>query len=122
MTPAVLIPRPETELVVERTLAQLRPDATEVPDLGTGSGAVALAIARERPALRDCHGHVRRGFGDAWRNAARLQIRNVSFGAALVRAAGGPSFRPDRLESSLRCARRRRPDRRSRAASSPKWR
>lgn len=52
VTPAVLIPRPETELVVERTLAQLRPDATGVADLGTGSGAIALAVADELPESR----------------------------------------------------------------------
>ncbi len=46
---AVLIPRPETELVVELAL-QLGSDLTgKVADLGTGSGAIALALARERP-------------------------------------------------------------------------
>ncbi len=52
VSPAVLIPRPETELLVEQALA-LFPDKTEfcrVADLGTGSGAVALALAQERPA------------------------------------------------------------------------
>jgi release factor glutamine methyltransferase len=49
----VLIPRPETELVVERALAHLRTDRPcTVLDLATGSGAVALAIAQERPLGR----------------------------------------------------------------------
>lgn len=49
VTPATLIPRPETELLVELALARLPPADARLVDLGTGSGAVALAIARERP-------------------------------------------------------------------------
>jgi len=54
VTPHVLIPRPETELLVERALAYLRthPTTQEVIDLGTGSGAVAAAIAAAAPAAR----------------------------------------------------------------------
>jgi release factor glutamine methyltransferase len=48
--PGVLVPRPETELVVERALAHLPVDRDlEVLDLATGSGAIALALASERP-------------------------------------------------------------------------
>src|SRR2546430_17546382 len=49
VTPAVLIPRPETELLVDLALER---EFSSVVDLGTGSGAVALAIKRQRPQAR----------------------------------------------------------------------
>lgn len=50
VTPDTLIPRPDTELLVECALALQLPDDAHVADLGTGSGAIALALAAERPA------------------------------------------------------------------------
>lgn len=53
VTPAVLIPRPETELLVECGLRAIRDvRAPHVLDLGTGSGAVAVTLALERPDAR----------------------------------------------------------------------
>lgn len=50
VTPATLIPRPETELLVELALEKIPTDhALNIADLGTGSGAIALALATERP-------------------------------------------------------------------------
>jgi release factor glutamine methyltransferase len=54
VTPDVLIPRPETEIIVEAAL-QLFPDtsaALQIADIGTGSGCLAITLANERPAAR----------------------------------------------------------------------
>lgn len=53
VSPDVLIPRPDTELLVERALANLPPDqVADVLDLGTGSGCIAITLALERPLAR----------------------------------------------------------------------
>ncbi len=81
VTPDTLIPRPETELLVELALARLsagRPAA--VADLGTGSGAIALALAVERPRARIVATDRSPGaLAVARDNAARLGLANVEF-------------------------------------------
>ncbi len=81
VTPDVLVPRPETELVVERVLAALAGAARPaVLDLGTGSGAIGLAVARERPgALVTATDASAAALAVAGRNAARLGLRNLRF-------------------------------------------
>jgi release factor glutamine methyltransferase len=79
--PAVLIPRPETELVVERALAHVPAgSASSVLDLATGSGAIALAIASERPGCRVVGTDLSPdAVMLAIRNAARLDLAHVDF-------------------------------------------
>lgn len=53
VTPAVLIPRPDTEILIEAVAMQLRAVASpRLLDLGTGSGCIALSLLRELPAAR----------------------------------------------------------------------
>lgn len=81
VTPDTLIPRPETELLVEQALERI-PQGTpyKVADLGTGTGAIALAIASERPSVAliatDQSSHT---LQIARENAHRLGIERVEF-------------------------------------------
>jgi release factor glutamine methyltransferase len=80
VTPAVLIPRPETELLVERALAVAPAQPLRVADLGTGSGAVALALARERPIWQIVATDVSApALAVARANAAALGLSHVEF-------------------------------------------
>ena len=76
---ATLIPRPDTECLVEQALARLPAVASRILDLGTGTGAIALALATERP---DCAVTAVDVMPDAvalaQRNAERLGVTNVT--------------------------------------------
>lgn len=81
VTPDTLIPRPETELLVELALARIAVDApARIADLGTGSGAIALAIASERPlAAVIATDEYKAALAVAVGNAQRNRIDNVWF-------------------------------------------
>lgn len=81
VTPATLIPRPETELLVEKALEHI-PRDTEwaIADLGTGSGAIALAIAKERPRCRVMAiDHSPAALEVAKSNARKFRLTNIEF-------------------------------------------
>jgi release factor glutamine methyltransferase len=81
VTADTLIPRPDTELLVEQALALLPANENlQIADLGTGSGAIAISLAQERKQWTLCA--VDRSFTCvhiAQRNANRLGVRNVAF-------------------------------------------
>ncbi len=78
---ATLIPRPETELLVEQALARIPADAAwRIADLGTGCGAIACALARERPQCDILATDISpAALRIARENANRLGLNNIGF-------------------------------------------
>ncbi len=97
VTPATLVPRPETELLVEWALSLIPPDARwHLADLGTGSGAIAAAIASERPLCRiTASDRSGAALAVARDNLSRLELENVDCaeGDWLQALAGRPRCR-----------------------------
>ncbi|OGT31834.1 MAG: protein-(glutamine-N5) methyltransferase, release factor-specific [Gammaproteobacteria bacterium RIFCSPHIGHO2_12_FULL_35_23] len=81
VSPAVLIPRPETELIVEWVLNYFnQKTCLQLADLGTGSGAIALAIAQERPQWQlTATDFSYEALSIAIQNASHHQIQNIIF-------------------------------------------
>ncbi len=81
VTRATLIPRPDTELLVEQALARIPPASQwQIADLGTGSGAIALAIASERPHCQlTATDFSAAALAVATDNATQLGIHNIGF-------------------------------------------
>lgn len=80
VTPDTLIPRPETELLVETALSLLPTHPANILDLGTGTGAIALSLASERPdiSITACDFSTA-ALSVATENAHNHQIQNVHF-------------------------------------------
>ncbi len=81
VTPDVLIPRPETELLIELALSFIpRNKSFTVLDLGTGSGAIAVTLAAERPLARVTATDISEpALQMAQRNAALHRLQNIHF-------------------------------------------
>jgi len=76
----VLIPRPETELLVELALEKVISKTAIIADLGTGSGAIALALAKEKPDWQIVATDFSRlALDTAQHNAKKLHLNNVKF-------------------------------------------
>ena len=91
----VLVPRPESELLVEAALARVVARRARCAELGTGSGAIALALARERPewrilAVERC--------ADALAVARANQLRLRCHNAQLIRADWGAALAERRFD------------------------
>ena len=100
--PDVLIPRPETELIVEETLALLSATGASprIVDVGTGSGCIAIALASEIPGARVIATDVSaEALGVARRNAAR---HGVADRMTFVETSFLDGIEPDRRRRSCR--------------------
>ena len=94
VTPDVLIPRPDTELLVELALERIPPDRpVDVLDLGTGSGCIAISLALERPLAHiTAVDRSESALVIARRNAENLKARVEILASDWFSALDGPQF------------------------------
>ncbi len=93
VAPGALIPRPETELLVEETLARAS-DGDRIVDIGTGSGCIAISIKVNKPSARVTACDISREALEV----ARENVRALKAEVALVLADLATSFRPSAFD------------------------
>jgi release factor glutamine methyltransferase len=80
VTPSVLVPRPETEGLVEKVLELSTREPESILDVGTGSGCIAIALAKELPrAAIQAVDVSERALSVARRNAGRHKVKHIEF-------------------------------------------
>jgi release factor glutamine methyltransferase len=80
VSPSVLVPRPETEALVEKVLELSTRDEEDIVDVGTGTGCIAIALAKELPRARIRAVDVsERALRIARRNASRHRAKHIEF-------------------------------------------
>lgn len=97
LTPAVLVPRPETECIVDMILKRTQPqDAFRMADLGVGSGAILLSVLSERPAARGIGTDIsEEAIAVARDNAANLGLQSR---AAFLRTSWGAGLEDESFD------------------------
>lgn len=98
VTPDVLIPRPETAELVERIITDYRSQAPRILDIGTGSGCIAISLAKHLPRAEVAAGDISPEALTVAEENARLNQVSVSFLELDILSEGNPSFMQGKLK------------------------
>lgn len=98
VTPDVLIPRPETAELVERIITDYRSQAPRILDIGTGSGCIAISLAKHLPRAEVAAVDISPEALTVAEENARLNQVSVSFLELDILSEGNPSFMQGKLK------------------------